>query len=420
MVPDLPYVRKDVPDGSEALKHGNRFARFARSLLLRVRSASKGTTTARPSLTAGAASRVGGGSVRPRVWVAALAVVVSTAVSVTLFAPMADADSLSDQRTRVKQQLAQTRNELSESSHALTRAGVAVDRAQSALDFARDRLAQTRRELGIARAKDVAMAAKLKQARADLAAAKAAVIAGQAALDAQQATAGEMMRDQYQQQNNLLPIAALIGTDSTEDLQTRMQWSTTMFDTAQAQIDKLTEIQRQLTAAKARQAALEAQIAADRREARANLKVKTSLKAKAASQKAAVVGLVLQRRAVEASAAKHVAQDKARYAKLTRERATVEHRIAVRIAKAKAARQRAARRAAVRAAAEARRAQRASKKSSAPSRRSVRSKSVRSKSVTEQYVKPCGRSRFRVPGIGLDHLVVRSALPSGPALLEAA
>ena len=43
-----------------------------------------------------------------------------------------------------------------------------------------------------------------------------------------------MVRDQYQQQTNLLPIAALMGTQSTEDLQTRLQWSTTMFDTAQA------------------------------------------------------------------------------------------------------------------------------------------------------------------------------------------
>ena len=87
------------------------------------------------------------------------------------------------------------------------------------------------------------MAAKLKKAKADLAAAKAAVVRGQAALDAQHATAGQMIRDQYQQQTNLLPIAALMGTQSTEELQTRLQWSTTMFDTAQATLDRLTVIQ---------------------------------------------------------------------------------------------------------------------------------------------------------------------------------
>ncbi len=183
---------------------------------------------------------------RPRAWVTALAIALSTAVALTLFAPAAGADDLTEHRSRVKQQLAHTRNELSESSHALTRAGIAVDRAQGKLDLARQRLAQTRKELTAAKARDVAMAAKLKKAKADLAAAKAAVARGQAELDAQQATAGQMVRDQYQQQNNLLPIAALMGTQSTEELQTRLQWSTTMFDTAQATIDRLTVIQRQL------------------------------------------------------------------------------------------------------------------------------------------------------------------------------
>ena len=50
--------------------------------------------------------------------------------------------------------------------------------------------------------------------------------------------AGRMVRDQYQQQTNLLPVALLVGSQSAEDLQTRLQWSTTMFDTAQAEIDR--------------------------------------------------------------------------------------------------------------------------------------------------------------------------------------
>ena len=178
MVPDLPYDRSVVPDGSEALKHGGRFARLARSLRFRVNSASEVKTSGQPSSTVARASR-SAGAARPRAWVTALAVAVSTAVALTLFAPTAGADDLTDHRSRVKQQLAQTRNELSESSHALTRAGIAVDKAQAKLDLARQQLAQTRKELRVARAKDVAMAAKLKKAKADLAAAKAAVAAGQ-------------------------------------------------------------------------------------------------------------------------------------------------------------------------------------------------------------------------------------------------
>ena len=365
VVPDLPYGRSVVPDGREALEQGGRFARLARSLRLRVRSASERETRGQSSRAVVRGPQTTGAA-RRRALVRGLGIAVSTAVALTFFASSVQADDLSDHRARVKHQLAQTRNELSESTHALTRAGIAVDKAQGKLDLARQQLAQTRKELRVAKAKDVAMAAKLKKARADLAAAKAAVAAGQAKLDAQRATAGQMVRDQYQQQNNLLPLAALIGSQSTEELQTRLQWSTTMFDTAQATIDRLTVIQRQLNAARARQAELEVQMAADRREAAANLKVKEALKVRAATQEARVARLLAQRRHAQQAAARDVAKDKARYAKLNHERALVEHRIAVRIAKARAA---AARR--------AQKARNSSRGSSGPTRRSAHRKPAR-------------------------------------------
>jgi murein DD-endopeptidase MepM/ murein hydrolase activator NlpD len=190
------------------------------------------------------------------------------------------------------------------------------------------------------------MATRLQQARADLAAAVAAVVAGQARLDAQEAKAGQVVRDQYQQQSNLLPIALLVDPDSNEDLQTRLQWSTTLFDTAQAQIDRLTLLQRELNAARARLAEMKARIAAARREAAANLKVKKRLEARAAAQEATVGRLLRQRETAEDAAAVDVAQDKARYSELIKERASVERRIAARIAKAAAERKRAAERAA--------------------------------------------------------------------------
>ncbi len=228
------------------------------------------------------------------------------------------------------------------------------------------------------------MAAKLKKAQAELAAAKAAVVAGQARLDAKKAAAGEMVRDQYQQQTNLLPVAIVMQSSSTADLQTRLQWSTTMFDTTQARIDELKVAQVALNAEKARQALLEAQVAADRKEAADNLKVKKSLEAKAEQQATTVAQLLRQRQAVERAASKDVAQDKAHYAKLTKERASVEQRIAARIAKAKAeaaARRAAAQRAAAQAASAARKAAAASRKSnrrvSPPQRRSHSSSSSR-------------------------------------------
>ncbi len=375
MVPDLPYVRKDVPDGSEALNHGG-FARFSRRVNLRAGSASKGTTTTGYLRT-----------IRPRIWVAALGVVVASALSLSLFAVPAGADSLTDRKAQVNQQLRETRSQLNESSAALNQAAAAVDQAEANLAAARAELAQTRSELATAKAKDKAMAVKLKKAKIALAKAKAAVVAGQAALDAQKASAGEVVRDQYQQQTNLLPLAALLNAGSTLDLQTRAQWSTTLFDTAQAQIDRLTVIQQQLTAAKKRQAELEAEIATDRRAAAANLKVKKSLEDKAARQEAAVAQLVTQRRNVEASAAADVATDKRRYSRLVDERATVERRIAVRIAKERA-RQRAL-------AAAAQRAKAAQRKAAAKAAASSRKAASRSKSSPARSSAPTNRSSTR-------------------------
>lgn len=186
------------------------------------------------------------------------------------------------------------------------------------------------------------MEGRLRQAQSDLAAAVAAVAAGQARLNAEQAKAGQLIRDQYQQQTNLLPVAVLVDPHSTEDWQTRLQWSTTLFDTTQAQIDRLTVLQRQLNAARVRQADLEAKVAAARHEAAANLKIKVSLEARAMAEEATVAQLVRQRKTAEKAAATDVAQDKAQYSQLIKERASVERRIAARIAKAAAARKRAA------------------------------------------------------------------------------
>jgi murein DD-endopeptidase MepM/ murein hydrolase activator NlpD len=304
----------------------------------------------------------------------ALTVSVASAVWLTLLTP-ATADDLTDRRKEISKQINQTKHELSESSAALKRAGVSVARTQAQLDLAEAELRKTQSELAVAKAKDTAAAARLRKAKEDLRRAKAAVRAGQRALDAQEAMAGRLVRDQYQQQSNLMPVALLVGASSPEDLQTRVQWSTTMFDTAQAEIVALTDIQRKLEAAKARQAALEKQVAAERKAAAENLGLRRTLEARAAAEQAGVASLLQQREIQRAAAADDVADDKTRYAQLQQERSSVEKRIAARIAKAKAeaaakaraearARARAAaarEQAAKRAAAEARRAEQRAK-----------------------------------------------------------
>jgi murein DD-endopeptidase MepM/ murein hydrolase activator NlpD len=335
VAPDLPYVRQDVPDDSEAPKVGGRFARLAKSRgLLAEPSASKDMTAYLSAVYAA----------RTRTLRAAVVIAVASALSLALLGPHAYADELTTQRAKVKEQIAKTKSDLNESTKTLSAAVVAVDKAQNKLDAATARLTTTRQALRVAQTKDTQIAAKLQQARANLAVAVAAVVAGQARLEAQQAKAGQVVRDQYQKQTNLLPIALLVDPDSSEDLQTRLQWSTTLFDTAQAEIDRLTLLQRQLNAARARQAEQEAKFAAARSEAAANLKIKKGLEARAAAQEATVARLLGQRKTAEDAAATDVAKDKARYSELVKERASVERRIATRIAKAAAERKRAAER----------------------------------------------------------------------------
>jgi len=309
----------------------------------------------------------------------ALAVSVASALTVGLLAPAASADSLSDQRVRVAQQLASSKVELSESSRALSSAGAALQQAQGQLEVARTQLAQTQAELAGARKQDVALARQLKRSRAGLAAATAAVVVGQRALDKQKAVAAEVVRDQYQQQTNLLPIAVLLQNTSTGDLQTRLQWSTTMFDTTSTTITRLDLLQAKLTAQKARQARLTRRVADDRRQARENLLLQKRLERQARAQADGVGRLVAERQSIESAAASAVARDRSQYAQLTRERARVEQRIATRIARAKAAaareaaaRQAAARQAAARQAAARQAAQQATRQAARQAQRAAR------------------------------------------------
>ena len=292
---------------------------------------------------------------------------ICSAVTAALLVPLAEADDLTEQRELVLAQQAAKKRELNESSQALNSAADAVDAAESQLAAAQAELARTRSELATARRVDAAMAAKLKAAEAALAKAKAAVKANQKKLDAEKALAGQMVRDQYQQQTNLLPVALLMTDTGTADMQTRIQWSTTMFDTTAATIDRTEMLQAKLDAAKAKQAAIEKQIAADRKEAAANLVAKRQLETRATQQQANVASLLSQRQSAASQAATEVAQDKQEYTKLSQERANVEQRIAVRIAKAKAeaARKAAAERQARIAAAKAAAAERAQRKAEA-------------------------------------------------------
>ena len=350
MAPDLPCVHLDAPESSEAPEHDDCFA-IDRTP----------TTPARRGWVrwSDLTTRLRRGS---RQGLRLVAVVgIASALALSLLVPAAKADDLTDRRDQVRAQQAAKKHDLNESSQALNAAAAAVSAAESQLAAAQAALAQTRVELAAAERFDIAMAAKLKAAKKRLAKAKAAVAENQKKLAAEKKLAGQIVRDQYQRQTNLLPIAVLVESNSTADLQTRLQWSTTMFDTSAATIKRTEILQAKLDAEKAKLAAIEKEIAADRKRAADNLVVKRRLEAQATQQQASVASLLSQRQAAESQAATQVAQDKSDYAQLTRERANVERRISARIARAKAAaaRKAAAERAARIAAAKAAKAEQA-------------------------------------------------------------
>ena len=182
------------------------------------------------------------------------------------------------------------------------------------------------------------MAAKLKKAQADLAAAKAAVAAARRSSTPRSDWPARWSATSTSSRPTCCRSPLLVGHQlhrgpadpaAVVDHDVRHR---------PGRDRRLTVIQRQLDAAKARQAALEAQVAADRREAAANLQGQARPSRRGPPpRRPSVARLLAQRQAHQRAAANDVAEDKARYAKLTRERASVEQRIAVRIAKAKAA-----------------------------------------------------------------------------------
>ena len=372
-VPDLPRVLTDAPDADDLTtgdSPGRRPSLGGRLNAL-VRRPSPRAARARGADAEPARGEVVGRAIPLEALRRRLPAVVVTGALVValaggLLVSTAQADELTDRRAELKAQIGKTRSDLNESSAALSDAGVRVDQAASRLAGARAELARAQSALSSAKAEDVRLARKLKQAQTDLAKAKAAVLECQERLAAKKQMVGVMVRNAYQQQTNLMPIAVLTDP-STADLATRVQWATTMFDTTQSKIDELLALEAQLKARRAKLAAAEEKVARDRAEAAGSLAQTRRLEAQARSAESAVAGQLAQQEAIEQAAAQDVTKDRAQYSKLTSERVTVERRIAARIAKEKAAAKVAAAKAAARRAATARAEARAAARSKASS-----------------------------------------------------
>ncbi|OYO19434.1 peptidase M23 [Enemella dayhoffiae] len=258
------------------------------------------------------------------------------ALGLTALAPGAYADDLTEQRDRVNQQIASTGAQVTESSQALNTATANLSASQKQLADAQAQLAEIQQQLADAKKADEESAKRLSKAQNDLEQAKAAVAEGQRNVDAQQIEVGQVARTQYQQRTGLVGIGMLVSGEGTSDVSNRVQWSTTVFDSTQAEMDKLKETQRQLTAAKDKQAAIEKQMADEKAAAAANVKRISQLEGAATQQAAAVARLVQSNSQSETAARNQLAADQQALDGLNAERSQVDQRIAERIAQQKA------------------------------------------------------------------------------------
>lgn len=273
------------------------------------------------------------------------------------WAPLAQADDLTDQLDVLNTKVAQAKHDVNESSAALNAAVAKLEQSQVQLQSARTELASAQSDLADARSKDAQAAGALASATVRAGVAGQVVLQGQAAIAEQRALVGEVARDSYQQNTTLLGISTLFSAQETGQLNDRLQWTSTLADTTSAQITRLEDLQADLAGARTNQAVLEAQAKTMRDSAATRLATTKAAEARAKQATDAVAAAVAANATAKAAADQALAADQAQYAELQREATAVNARIA-----ARAAAQKAAAEAAARAAAEAARAAAAANK----------------------------------------------------------
>lgn len=265
----------------------------------------------------------------------ALRALAAGAVSIALAfgaAPPALADQLSDRHAQIVRELDLARESIDEHTSELAEATAALEASQRQLEEARAALAQTRADLAQARELDAELAVELARERAALRRAKAATDEARRRVADQQRLIAGAARDAYQKQTNLTGIAVVLGGRNPSEIGQRLQWDTTIFDTTAQRKAELEVLERRLAEAEAAQAAIEEEVAANKRRSEANVARITRLEADAVTLEADVTALVERDEAFRAEAQKLLDADNAAFAALLAEEASVQGEIAVRVA----------------------------------------------------------------------------------------
>lgn len=215
----------------------------------------------------------------------------------------ADGDKLKEKQKRVQEQLAHAHDELEHSSAGLRAASEQLEAADAQLATANARLARTRAALAgaqqklaaaeaalaAAQAEDQRLQAALAAARAQLAQARTDLERGQAAVAEKQAQVRTTLTDILEQGDpRLLAFAALLNADSPEDVARQREFNDTVVASQTAAYDALKAAEVLLSVREQDVAEATRAVAAQRRQAREQLRIVEGLEAEAQQARDAV------------------------------------------------------------------------------------------------------------------------------------
>ena len=235
---------------------------------------------------------------RRRVRQAWLRLVLVGAVLLGLFAGTAatpaSADSLQDQRAKVRKALARTKSSIATAQNEVKAASSSLQDSQSKLDKARQELAYVKGKLEKAREKDAKIAKALKKAEAALEKSEAAVVQGEADLAEQERLIGDVGRSAYQRHSRLVDFSVLLDSANVSQVADRVQWTELIFSSSASEMDRLQQLQAELEAAKQARETAREEVAEQRRQSKAQVASVTELADDAAAREAEIERLVAE------------------------------------------------------------------------------------------------------------------------------
>lgn len=244
----------------------------------------------------------------------------------------AETDRLEARHAELQAQIEAAQAVVDQQRGALERAEAALQASQQQLAEARAELDRTRAELTAAKEADAELADRLAREQKLLRQAQAETARARAAVETQRQLIARAARDAFQQHADLASVQVVLGASSTGEVQQRLQWDTTIFDTTGARLTELQRLEKLLEEAEARQAAVEAEVAKAKAASAANVERIGRLEAQAAEQEADVATLVASNETYAAQAQAALEADQRDYDALIAEERQIEGEIAAIVA----------------------------------------------------------------------------------------